>query len=89
MNMMITTSDIRWPSPVRVRVGYGFPETIRGPREALAYLDFRWPAIYGECYRQAKEACTIALADGRHAETARRAFLDACVEAQMLDEAAA
>lgn len=86
MNMMITTSDVRWLSPVRVRIGYGFPETIRGPREALAYLDFRWPAIHGHFYRQAKEACLSALSDSRQTQTARDCFVEACVEARMLDE---
>jgi len=39
--------QIVWSEPVRVRVGYGFPETIKGPREALEYLQWRWPVHEG------------------------------------------
>lgn len=39
---------ILWSEPVRVRVGYGFIEIIRGPREALEYLNWRWPVRYGD-----------------------------------------
>jgi len=87
MNMMIRTSDVRWHSPVRIRIGYGFPETIRNPREALSYLHYRWPAVDGNHYRQAKMLCTEALENRVPADTAREAFLRACVEAKMLDEA--
>ena len=89
MNMMIRTSDIRWNSPVRVKIGYGFPETIRGPREALDYLQFRWPAVDGPHYRLAKTLCTDVLKQSASAEVARAAFIEACLEARMLDGVAA
>ena len=85
MNMMIRTGDVRWPSPIRVRVGYGFPETIRGPREALTYLNYRWPAIDGEHCRSAKIICAEALEFRTSPDVAREAFLQACIEAKMLD----
>lgn len=86
MNMMMTTSRPRWTSPVRVRIGYGLPESIRTPEDALSYLEYRWPAVYGEEYRRAKEACAQALNGGLPADAARQAFFQACVEARMLDE---
>lgn len=85
MNMMIRTSDVRWDLPVRVRVGYGFPETIKGPREALAYLQYRWPAVDGQHCRMAKIVCTDALKHIVSPEVAREQFLKACVEARMLE----
>lgn len=85
MNMMIRTNVLRWTSPVRVRIGYGLPETIRNPQDALAYLQHRWPAIYGDRYRRAAEACGQAM-DGRiAADIARQTFIEACIEARMLD----
>ncbi len=89
MNMMMRTSDVRWISAVRVRIGYGFPELVRGPREALGYLKFRWPAVDGNDCRAAKQACADALLDLVSPDAAREAFIKACVEAKMLDEAAA
>ncbi|CAD7038718.1 hypothetical protein REJC140_00659 [Pseudorhizobium endolithicum] len=87
MNMMIRTSDVRWLTPVRVRIGYGFPETIRTPHEALSYLHYRWPAVDGDHYRQAKVLCAEAVEHPGLTEAAREAFLHACIEAKMLDEA--
>ncbi len=89
MNMTIQTSDIRWISPVRVKIGYGFPETIRSPREALDYLQFRWPAVDGPHYRLAKTLCTDVLEQSASPEVARTAFIEACREARMLDGIAA
>lgn len=84
MNMMLKSGDVRWVSPVRVQIGYGFPETIQGPRDAITYLDFRWPAIDGEHRRNAKTICTEALNDRVPPAVAREAFLRACIEAKML-----
>ncbi|HEX2146562.1 MAG TPA: DUF982 domain-containing protein [Pseudorhizobium sp.] len=89
MNMMIRTSDIRWSSPVRVKIGYGFPEAIRGPREALNYLQFRWPAVDGENIRAARLACADAAQQLISPEVARGAFVKACIEARMLADLAA
>ena len=86
MNMITRIGRCRWASPVRVRIGYGLPESIRTPEDALAYLEYRWPAVYGEGYRNAKEACAQALEGGLPAEAARQAFFQACVEARMLDD---
>lgn len=85
MNMMIRTGDVRWSSPIRVRIGYGFPETIRGPREALSYLNFRWPPVDGDYCRSAKAICAEALEFRVSPDVARDAFLNACIEAEMLD----
>ena len=89
MNMIIRSSEARWASPVRVRIGYGFPETIRGPREALSYLDFRWPAVDGGHCCTAKALCAGAMDGHVSLDAAREAFLLACIEAKMLDEPAA
>ena len=85
--MMIRISHVRWLSPVRVRIGYGFPETIGSPSEALGYLQYRWPAVDGDHCRQAKMLCAHAVQNPGLTDVAREAFLRACVEAKMLDEA--
>ncbi|MCJ8520056.1 hypothetical protein ABID21_003054 [Pseudorhizobium tarimense] len=86
MNMIIRSSEVRWTSPVRVRIGYGFPETIWGPREALSYLQFRWPAVDGDNCRAAKALCADVMEGQGCLEAAREAFFNACIEAKMLAE---
>jgi hypothetical protein len=74
-----------WLTPIWVRVGYGMPEAIRGPREALEYLTYRWPAERGQHYQAAKRSCTAALTNRLPCDQAREAFMRASIEARMLD----
>jgi hypothetical protein len=76
--------QIKWSEPVRVRVGYGFPETIRGPREALDYLNWRWPVREGVYYMKALRECTASLRRQIPLDTVRETFVLASIEAKML-----
>lgn len=84
MNNIETDERNEWLEPVRVRVGYGFPETIRGPREALEYLNWRWPVREGVYYMKALRECTASLARQIPIEKVRETFILASIEAKML-----
>lgn len=59
-NEVIETSfDIRWHEPVWVKVGYGIADPVRGPRQALTYLDAR-EAARSAFIRAAREARMLA-----------------------------
>jgi hypothetical protein len=85
--MMTTTlrNDVRWLSPVFVRIGYGAAEAVRSPHDAMNYLHFRWPAHRGRAFDNARTLCADATEKGKPCETAREAFIRACVEASILD----
>lgn len=85
MNMTFSASNTRWSEPVYLRIGYGMPETIRSPKEALNHLLFRWPAIRGEKYQSAADLCGAASGNLLLYEQARNVFLEACLEANVLD----
>lgn len=85
MNMNTMTSGVRWSEPVYLRIGYGMPETIRSPKDALNYLLFRWPTVRGEKYRSARHICAAAEGNSLLRNEARMAFVEACVEADVLD----
>jgi hypothetical protein len=76
--------DFYWSSPVRVRIGYGFPETIRGPKEALEYLNWRWPVREGTYYVRALKDCAAFLQRQIPIENVRETFVLASIEARML-----
>lgn len=78
------TGEVRWGEPVWVRVGYGIPDAMRGPSQALAYLDTRWPAARGAAFHRARTGCVAALNRRASCEAAREAFLHAAGEARML-----
>ena len=77
-------SDIYWSTPVEVRVGYGFPERIRGPKEALDYLNYRWPVREGTYYIKALKECAASLQRRLPLERVRQTFIQASIEARML-----
>jgi hypothetical protein len=85
MNMSIRTSDIRWLAPVYIRIGYGIPEAIRSPKQALDYLLYRWPDCRAEAYEQAKTACMVAMTQMLPCDGVREDFIRACIEARILD----
>jgi len=74
-----------WSEPVRVRVGYGFTEIIRGPREALEYLNWRWPVRYGDYYAKAVNECAACLQRRVPLDEVRETFILASIEAKMLE----
>jgi len=85
MNMIIMTSGVRWNEPVNLRIGYGMPERIRSPKDALNHLLFRWPTVRGEKYSTARNICSAAEGNSLLHNEARMAFVEACVEADVLD----
>jgi hypothetical protein len=85
MNMNIRTSDVRWLAPVYVRIGYGIPEAVRSPKDALNHLLYRWPASCGNARREAEASCAKAMQLKYACDAAREAFIRACIEAMVLD----
>jgi hypothetical protein len=77
--------EVRWLAPVWVRVGNGLPQIVRGPKDALEQLKFRWPSLQGSSYQEAKLKCMAALTKPGLCEEARETFIRASIEAKMLD----
>jgi hypothetical protein len=75
--------DLRWREPVWVGSGCGAPEPVRGPRQAISYLTFRWPAVSGTEVKRARSKCLAALQKQLTCEAAREAFVRAAEEAHM------
>jgi hypothetical protein len=75
---------VKWQAPVRIRVGNGPAETIRGPEEGLRYLTYRWPAVSGGYFHEARLKCLRALQNELPCQAARDAFVSAAEEARML-----
>jgi hypothetical protein len=76
--------SIEWNAPVRIRIGTGSPDTIKGPNNAFEALNNRWPAERGPHYRDAKLTCSMAAAGEISAEIAREKFISAALEAHVL-----
>ncbi len=85
MNMTLRTSEVRWLAPVYVRIGYGLPEAVRSPRQALEKLLYRWPQSRGDAYERAMCSCMASAERSQARETAREDFIQACIEARILD----
>lgn len=73
-----------WTVRVRVQLGHGLPEHIRGPHEALTCMTNRWPAVNGNHTRLAKQQSREALRRRRDINAMRDQFVEACIEACML-----
>lgn len=84
MNDSHIDDPILWSEPVRVRVGYGFPEIIRGPQQALEYLNWRWPVRDGVYYVKALKECAASLQRQIPLDKVRETFVLASIEAKML-----
>lgn len=72
-----------WASPVVIRYGYGKPQEVHGPREAIEYLD-AWPAEEGEYFAIARRKCAAALRSNGLLDDARDTFVSAAIEADIL-----
>lgn len=81
--------NIYWSSPVVVQIGYGFPENVRGPQEALEYLQWRWPVRSGDYYFKALQECAAFAKQQVPLERVRETFVLAGIEAKMLANLAA
>ncbi len=73
-----------WSKPVRVRIGYGLPEIIRGPQQALEYLNWRWPVRDGVYYVKALKECAASLQKQIPLDKVRETFVLVSIEAKML-----
>jgi hypothetical protein len=82
---LAASDDARWTRPVWIRAGYGPFEAIRSPRQALEQLVYRWPEERGPDYLLAQKLCHGALRTHALCERAREAFMQACVEASLID----
>lgn len=75
----------RFDEPITVRSPLGGePHLLRTAREASEFLLGHWPGKKSEKYRTALQACHDATEGGKPAMTARRAFLAAGREADVL-----
>jgi hypothetical protein len=77
--------NTRFETPVAVRSGpNGSDKLLRTAREASDYLLNEWPGKRSPKHRAALQACHDALAGGKPAMIARRAFIAAAREADIL-----
>ena len=77
-------ADVVWAEPVTIKLGYGQPEKINGPLQALNCLAQRWPDTAGVEFLKAKTLCMVALGERIPCAGVRDAFVAAAVEADML-----
>jgi hypothetical protein len=77
--------SIEWKELVYIRIRTGCADLIKGPNDAFAALNNRWPAEHGPHYHHAKRSCGIAAAGDLPAEVAREAFIAAALEASVLE----
>jgi len=75
---------LEWPVPVRIQVGYGLPELVYGPAQAVDVLENRWPTRDGKHYRDALGHCRSAADRLVPLAKAREVFVAASIEANML-----
>ncbi|WP_426131293.1 DUF982 domain-containing protein [Pararhizobium sp. PWRC1-1] len=75
--------DIPWSHRLDVTLRAGMDRTFRSVYEALDFLENEWPLKSGEYYDRAVLACRQALNGLAPSETAREAFIAACLEAGM------
>lgn len=73
-----------WASPVAIHIGNGPREYIHGPDEALDYLYARWPLTDGPHMFNAKQKCRDAITEDESDADARKAFIAAAIEADVL-----
>jgi hypothetical protein len=75
----------RFEVPVTVRSGATGPDKLlKSAREASDFLLNQWPGKRSPKHRAALQACHDALAGGKPAMTARRAFIAAAREVDVL-----
>ncbi|AXV17845.1 DUF982 domain-containing protein (plasmid) [Neorhizobium sp. SOG26] len=82
--MQEITGGQHWRYPVTIRIGYGLPEAIRGPLEAIECLEHRWPQNAGLYFELALRRCETAARRASSNEEAREMFMSAAIEAYVL-----
>jgi len=73
-----------WTSPIHVEdPDTGRETTVTDTRQAKDILYHSWPAYHGSQFERAEHTCEEALAGHTSPDEARRAFIDAAVEAHL------
>ena len=67
-----------------VRIGRGHSDTIRSSGDAFEALNNRWPGQHGPSYAKAKQLCSMAIGGMSSEDSAREAFIEAAIEANLL-----
>ena len=77
-------TKITWNLPVNVEdPETGAPITVRTVRQVQSVLHDHWPDMSGSRYRAAEAACDSALHGEAETDKARKAFIDAAIEAHL------
>jgi hypothetical protein len=85
MNEVIQVDfTLLWRVPVFVRGPDGEVLSIRGPEDALRSLNANSHSYEGTMHRSAKSQCVAAVTKAIPCDTAREAFVEACLEAGSL-----
>lgn len=82
----MTTSPqaLSWKQPVKFEIPAGGSHKVTGPREALHWLDERWPLASGTAFDHARQECRLAQKSSENLENARSSFVAAAIEAFMI-----
>lgn len=72
-----------WKVPVAVGDGTEPRIVIKGPGDALNFLDRRWPCKGGTLHDRARLQCQASLAEIIPADSSRKPFLAAMIEANL------
>lgn len=73
-----------WNLPVVVEdPETGAPRTVKTVRQAQSVLHDHWPDTSGSRYRTAEATCDSAMHGDTETEKARKAFIDAAIEAHL------
>jgi len=77
-------AHVNFDQPVFLKLHDGGAYEARGPRDAVDYLEHRWPAARTVHYRRAKVLCYAAVDEVLAPETARVAVVDAATRVGIL-----
>ncbi|WP_374191448.1 DUF982 domain-containing protein [Rhizobium rhizogenes] len=75
-----------WNAPVCVPIDDRFAWSVGGPEDAIHFLSMRWSSNKGTSYMRAKEKCLAAISHRIAVESAREAFVAACLDAHLIPE---
>lgn len=67
-------------TPISVCLQNGLEHTFQSVEDALDFLESEWATRHGTHYRRAVDLCRAALNRVAASETAREAFIAACIE---------
>ncbi len=71
-----------WTPAVEIEIGLGKYRHIASVEDAARHLLGDWPG-HGDAHRKAQQACLDAIAEKAPASRARKAFIEACREADI------